>query len=176
MLLKGYQKEIFRPDCNPSFESVHCFAHLDEDVGDVLPYLNADLGGHQFTKDPPSVTFKIHGRLITIHARKIAVNSLKDEAEAEKILTWLKNLINETWERRNEIEPLFESAPQPKLIEVLKLLPKTNCRECGQPTCMVFAAQAVEGIKGSEDCPPLSEENRKKIQDYLEPFKLDRWY
>mgnify|MGYP001548476979 CR=1 FL=1 len=173
MLLKRYRKEIFRAECNSSFESVHCFAHLDEDVGDVIPYLNTEMGGYQFTKEPPSVTFKVHGRLITIHAKKIAVNALKDEAEADKILTWLKNQINETWEHRHEIEPSFESAPRPHLIEVLKCLPKTNCRECGQPTCMVFAARAVEGVKGPEDCPPLKAEDRERLRDYLGNFKLD---
>ncbi|MBW2711975.1 MAG: Fe-S cluster protein, partial [Deltaproteobacteria bacterium] len=30
-----------------------------------------------------------------------------------------------------------------------KLLPKTNCKECGQSTCMVFATQIAEGAKGS---------------------------
>ncbi len=95
MLLKGYQKEIFRAECNPSFESLHCYAHLNEDVGDALPFLNAELGGSQFTKTPPSVTFRVQGKLITVHARKIAVNALKDEEEADKILAWLKNQINE---------------------------------------------------------------------------------
>lgn len=172
MLLNTYRKEIFRAECNPSFEAVHCFAYLDEDVSEVLPYLNAEMGGYQFIKDPPSVTFKINGRLITIHSKKIAVNALKDEAEADKILNWLKNQINETWERRHEITPSFESAPQPKLIEILKLLPKTNCKECGQPTCMVFASLAVEGIKGVEDCPALAGENREKLSRYLSQFKF----
>ena len=45
MLLKTYQKEIFRPECNPDFESLHCIAYLDQDISAVLPYLNAELGG-----------------------------------------------------------------------------------------------------------------------------------
>jgi ArsR family metal-binding transcriptional regulator len=85
----------------------------------------------------------------------------------------MKQEINETWERRSEIEPRFEGAPKPKVFEILKLLPKTNCRECGQPTCMVFAAQAAEGGKGPEGCPPLSEEGKAKLQAYLEPFHLE---
>ncbi len=144
MLLKGFHKEIFRAKCNPGFESVHCFAHLDEDVSEVIPYLNAEMGGYQCIQEPPSVTLKIHGRLITIHGKKIAVNALKDETEADTILNWLKNQINDTWNRRHEIRPSFESAEKPKVIEILKLLPKTNCRECGQPTCMVFAVQIAE--------------------------------
>ena len=70
MLLKSYRKEIFRAKCNPEFTSVHCHAHLDQDVREVLPYLNAELGGYQFIQEPPSVTFKIHGRLITVECSR----------------------------------------------------------------------------------------------------------
>jgi len=79
MLLSGYTKNIFRPECNASFESVHCVALLNEDVGDALPYLNAVLGGTQYLHDPPEVMFHHHGRIIKVGAREIAINALKDE-------------------------------------------------------------------------------------------------
>ena len=91
--------------------------------------------------------------MITVHGKKIAINALKDEAEAGKIVEWLKREINEAWEKRDEIEPSYESLPRPQVFEVLKMLPKTNCRECGEPTCMVFAVAVTEGVKGAEDCP-----------------------
>jgi len=53
-------------------------------VSDALPYVNAVLCGNSYSKDPPSVGFKINGKLITIHSRKIAVNALKDEEETTK--------------------------------------------------------------------------------------------
>lgn len=173
MLLKAYRKEVFRAKCNPSFQSVHCIAHLDEDVGEVIPYLNAELGGQRYTKEPPSVTFQVHGKLITVHPREIAVNALKDEAEADKILEWLKQEINEVWANRESITPKYEGLKKPQVFEILKTLPKTNCRECGLPTCMVFAVQAAEGVKGPEDCPPMNEENRSLLADYLAQFDLD---
>lgn len=173
MLLKSYTKEIFNNECMPSARSVQCFAHLEEDVGEALPYLNAFLGGHSFTGDPPSVTFKVHGKLITIHSKKIAINALKDEEEATKIIEWLKREINSVWENRGEIEPSFESALTPKLIEILKLLPKTNCRECGQNTCMVFATLMVDSVKGHEDCPALDDFSRKKLLEYMSQFRFD---
>lgn len=173
MLLKSYIKEIFRPKCNPGFQSVHCIAHLDQDIGEVIPYLNAELGGFEYLKDPPAVTFKIHGRLITIHHDRIAINALEDEDEADRVLEWLKREINQTWEKRKEITPSYESAPRPQIIEILKLLPKTNCRDCGQPTCMVFAAQVAEGGKGAEDCPALDEQKRKDLSEYLSRFRFD---
>ena len=175
MLLRSYRKEIFRPECNPSFTSLHCLARLDQDVGPALPYLNSHLGGFEYHSDPPAVTFRVQGRLITVHNDRIAINSLKDEAEADKILDWLKREINECWEGRDRIEPSFEGAPQPRLIEVLKLLPKTNCGECGRPTCMVFASQVVEGVLGAGDCPGLQEEKRSRLEAYLKPFGLEQW-
>ena len=173
MLLQSYKMEIFRAECNPSFEALHCFAHLEQDVSEAIPYLNAVLGGFTYQKDPPSVTFKAHGKLITVHAKKIAVNALKDDNEAIKIIEWLKQEINSAWENRENIEPRYEAAPQPKVIEILKLLPKTNCKECGQPTCMVFSTQVAEGAKGVDDCPPLDNASREQLSSYLGQFRFD---
>jgi ArsR family metal-binding transcriptional regulator len=173
VLLKTYTKEIFRPECNPRFESLHCVAHLDQDISGVLPYLNAVLGGFEYLKDPPTVTFKVYGKLITVQPRQIAVNALRDEEEADKILEWLKREINDAWERREEITPSYEGAPKPRVLEILKLLPRTNCHECGQPTCMVFAAKIAEGAKGPEDCTPLKEDMRVKLEKYMSDFRFD---
>ena len=139
----------------------------------VLPYLNAVLGGFEYLKDPPAVIFRSQGKLITVHGDKIAINALRDEAEADKILEWLKREINEAWENRDHIEPSCEGAPKPKLIEILKLLPRTNCRDCGMPTCMVFAARMAEGVKGPEDCPPLGADDKQRLEEYMSKFKFD---
>jgi len=133
----------------------------------------AALGGFEYFREPPAVTFRVQGKIITVHPREIAVNALKDEEEADKILEWLKREINEAWEKRGEFEPSYEGAPKPKVLEILKLLPKTNCRECGQPTCMVFAVKIAEGAKGPEDCPALEEEERLKLAEYIGQFQLD---
>jgi ArsR family metal-binding transcriptional regulator len=173
VLLSGYSKEIFRPECNPGFQSLHCIAHLNQDIRDVLPYLNTVLGGYEYYQNPPAVTFRPQGKLVTVHPDKIAINALKDEDEADKLLEWLKREINEAWEKRDEIEPSYESLPRPKVFEILKMLPKTNCRQCGEPTCTVFAVAVTEGVKGAENCPPLSNESREKLLDYLKPFRMD---
>jgi ArsR family metal-binding transcriptional regulator len=174
MLLTSYRKEIFRPECNPSFQSLHCLAHLDQDITEAIPYLNASLGGFEYLKDPPAVTFRIQGKLITVHPLAIAINALKDEGEADKILEWLKREINDAWENRDKISPRYEGAPKPKILEILKLLPKTNCRECGQPTCMVFATLAAQGVKDAGDCPVLTEDKQMLLQKYLAHFCFDQ--
>ncbi|RQD82651.1 MAG: acetyl-CoA decarbonylase/synthase complex subunit gamma [Methanocalculus sp. MSAO_Arc2] len=40
-------------------------------------------------------------------------------------------------------------------IDVYKLLPKTNCQECGEANCMAFATKLVNGEYTIPDCPPL---------------------
>ncbi len=170
MLLKSYSMEIIRPKCNPNFERLHCIAHLDQDISEVLPYLNALWGGESFSKDPPSLTIKLQGKIITLHPKEIAITAIQDKEEAEKILEWLKKEINETWEKRDQITPLYETPPKPEVIKILQFLPKTNCKKCGAPTCMVFAAQMVEGGRSVDQCPELSEENKRKLKEYLSQF------
>jgi CO dehydrogenase/acetyl-CoA synthase gamma subunit (corrinoid Fe-S protein) len=60
-----------------------------------------------------------------------------------------------------------------ELIEILKMLPKTNCKECGEPTCMVFAARVAEGVRGSQDCPPLGAGNKQQLKKYMGQFKFE---
>ncbi len=172
-MLKTYKKEVFRAKCNATFQAVHCIAKLDQDISAVLPYLNTELGGYEYLQDPPAVTFKSAGKLITVQGREIAVNALKDKDEAEKILQWLKNEINTTWERRAEIAPSFEGAPRPGVMEIFTLLPRTNCHECGEPTCLVFATLVAQGIKTAQDCPPISPDGKTRLNDYMGGFTLD---
>jgi ArsR family metal-binding transcriptional regulator len=173
MLLTGWTKEITRVACRPEARTLHCIARLNEDIAAVIPYLNAVLGGYTYIKEPPSVTFRSQGKLITVHADHIAINANRDEEEAEKILQWLQREINEAWEKRDRITPSYEAAPRPQIFEILRLLPKSNCGKCGQPTCIVFASQAMEGGKTADDCPELAPDAGEKLQQYLARFRFD---
>ena len=173
MILKSYKKEISRPKCNPGFQTVNCLARLDQDIEEVLPYINARLGGFEYFKDPPQVIFNVDGKTIAVHPREIVIHALKDAEEADKILEWIKREINETWEKKGDIEPKYEGMPKPKVFDILKMLPMSNCRKCGLPTCMVFATQIAGGIKAPDDCPELDEQKRRDLSEYLTHFKFD---
>ena len=172
MFLKTYRKEIFRPECNPEFESLHCIAYLDQDISGVLPYLNAALGGFDYVKEPPAVIFKSQGRLISVHGDKIAINALKDEAQADQILNWLVGEINSAWQNRDRIEPSFEGVPKPNVVDLLKYLPQTNCRDCNCPTCLVFACRMAEGVKSPHDCTHLADESLQRLNRIMSGFKF----
>jgi acetyl-CoA decarbonylase/synthase complex subunit gamma len=48
-------------------------------------------------------------------------------------------------------------------LEIYKLLPKTNCKECGQPTCLAFAMKLAQKQAELSACPYVSEESKAKL-------------
>jgi acetyl-CoA decarbonylase/synthase complex subunit gamma len=48
-------------------------------------------------------------------------------------------------------------------IEIFKMLPKTNCKECGFPTCLAFAMALASGKAELDACPYVSEEAKEKL-------------
>jgi len=57
-------------------------------------------------------------------------------------------------------------------IDVYKLLPKTNCKECGVENCMAFATKIVNREVTLEQCKPLlKKENEKAYQQLKEMLK-----
>ena len=54
-------------------------------------------------------------------------------------------------------------------LDVYKLLPKTNCKDCNLPTCMAFAMQVAAKQKALTDCPHISEETKADLSDASTP-------
>ncbi len=48
-------------------------------------------------------------------------------------------------------------------LEIFKLLPKTNCKKCGMPTCLAFAMALAQKRAKLEDCPDVSQEAKEKL-------------
>jgi acetyl-CoA decarbonylase/synthase complex subunit gamma len=53
-------------------------------------------------------------------------------------------------------------------MEIYRLLPGINCKECGEVTCMAFASALIERKKTVEDCPPILEEKYREKKEKLE--------
>ncbi len=54
-------------------------------------------------------------------------------------------------------------------IQIFKLLPKTNCKECGVPTCLAFAMNLASGKAELDSCPYVSDESRAKLAEASAP-------
>jgi len=56
-----------------------------------------------------------------------------------------------------------------KGAEIIKKLPKTNCKECGYPTCFAFAMKLATGGAKLEDCPYLPTEVKAELEAAMAP-------
>ncbi len=54
-------------------------------------------------------------------------------------------------------------------MQIYKSLPKTNCKDCGLPTCMAFAMQVAAKQRALEDCPHVSEEATSALSESSAP-------
>jgi acetyl-CoA decarbonylase/synthase complex subunit gamma len=56
-----------------------------------------------------------------------------------------------------------------KGLDIFKLTPKTNCKDCGNPTCMAFAMKVAQGAVAVDKCPHLSADALKTLGEASEP-------
>ncbi len=167
--------EIFRPKMDSTKEVLHAIATFEADISPAFPYINAELGGWDYDRHNQVLLLKLSaGKWITLHPQKIAIRGIRDLDEAQALLAWIQGQVNDIHERRDQITPRYTSQTGLKVMEILKLLPMTNCRACGYTTCMAFAAALREGEISLNDCPPVWEEScrekREKLRNYLESF------
>jgi acetyl-CoA decarbonylase/synthase complex subunit gamma len=54
-------------------------------------------------------------------------------------------------------------------IQILKLLPRTNCGDCGVPTCLAFAMSLAQGKAELSKCPHVSDEGKAALSEASAP-------
>ncbi len=54
-------------------------------------------------------------------------------------------------------------------LDIFKLLPKTNCKKCGQPTCLAFAMQLAQKKVNLSQCPDISDQAKKALEGASAP-------
>lgn len=54
-------------------------------------------------------------------------------------------------------------------IQIFKMTPKTNCKDCGSPTCMAFSMKVAQGAVDISACPHMSEEALASLSEATAP-------
>lgn len=173
MLIDKYDLEVFTPPCEPGAERYAARAMLTVDISDVLPYLNATLRGAVYHREANALTWKKGGHNISFHAYEIDTSNAEDREAAEKEMKGLVALVNRTWEHRSEITPDFEMHQRPTPMALYKLLPQTNCRQCGEATCFTFALKLAASQRTLDACPPLREPENAERLAQLQAMVID---
>lgn len=183
MLIERIEIEQVEP-CFADETKIRLIARIPVDVGDLLPYLNAVLANAAYVGesgagtgredergkvkpenaayagDRPALTFTKGPRLVTVYPRRVTIAKADDVADAEEVLAWLAERLNYVHEHRKEIKPVYEGKIKIKPLDIYGLLPQTNCRECGDQSCLAFALLLLQEKRRLQDCLPLYREEK----------------
>ncbi|NIS62400.1 MAG: Fe-S cluster protein [Proteobacteria bacterium] len=155
--------------CLADPEKIRTIAQLSDDIHEVLPYLNATLKGTTYNHAAGILTFKKDGAMITLYPITVTLAKVDDENHAKRMMEWLKAVINETFENRKNIQPDYERGTTLRALDIFKLIPGTNCKGCGEPSCLAFAVKlAGREIEVARCVPLFSAEYQDKRKVLLE--------
>jgi ArsR family metal-binding transcriptional regulator len=177
MLVEKIDIEHVEP-CFADETKIRLIASVPVDLSDLMPYLNAIISSATYVPQRPALTLTKGIRLVTLYPRKVTVAKADDIPDAEEILAWLCEKINYAHEHRDEIEPIYEGKIKVKPLDIYGLLPQTNCRECGEQSCLAFALLLLQEKHRLSDCGPLLREKRwadkrERLRETLEALGLE---
>jgi ArsR family metal-binding transcriptional regulator len=151
---------MFYGPCMADELRVRLVAHLSRNVSAALPYLNGAMPQACFNAGPCTLTFMDGGRMVTVYPQRIAIGKADGIVDSWRTLEKIRLLVNRTWARRDSITPLYERRSKPPALEIYKRLPRTNCKQCGQQTCMAFAVSLWQGQAVPNRCRPAFEDEQ----------------
>jgi ArsR family metal-binding transcriptional regulator len=159
--------------CMADEKKIRLIAYFDRDISVILPYINAVIKGASYNKNAPTLTFTKGRRLINLYNIKITIAKADDIIDAWQILDEVKALVNKTFEDRAKITPNYDEKVKVTALQIYGWLPKTNCKACGEATCLAFAVKLLLGEQKLLKCAPLLgeqrfAENKKIMQEMTE--------
>jgi ArsR family metal-binding transcriptional regulator len=160
MLIKTYNLQIDVSRHSADEFEYEAIAHLAEDIASALPYLNATLRNGEYFADAPAFSWRQDQHKIAFWRDRIAVEHIDSREQAKEIIEALVKLVNDVWERREEIEPDTTTRENLQPLELYRLLPRTNCKICGESTCFTFALKLAAGQLELKCCEPLYAEDQ----------------
>jgi ArsR family metal-binding transcriptional regulator len=124
-------------------------------LDDVLPYLATLPNVIAYNPETCTLTLRRQPGFISLYSEKAYITKVRDTEEGLELLQALVDAINETWEHRAELVALRARKQAPRPLDIWSLLPQTNCKKCGEATCMAFACNLLLQERELEECYPL---------------------
>ena len=134
---------------------------LDTDVSELFPYISAAVEGATYYDKPHYITFPLRDCHCSIYGETVAAGAFEDRDQALEFVSHLIDFLNDISSSKDSIKPNHKKYRHQPVLEVFKLLPRTNCQECGFTTCMAFAAAISRREVVPEQCPALTKPMRQ---------------
>lgn len=142
-------------------------ARLSDDISEIMPYINRVVKNANYNEHAPNLTMFKEFRMITLEPKELILIKALNDTDARQVLDWLKQMINDTAERKKEIEPLYASKKRPHPLQLYSWLPRINCEQCGEKSCLAFAALLSVGQQSLDLCQPLFTEDYQELRSVM---------
>jgi ArsR family metal-binding transcriptional regulator len=124
-------------------------------LDEVLPYLATLPNVITYNPETCTLTLRRQPGFISLYSEKAYITKVRDTEEGLELFKALVDAINATWDNREELVAITARKHAPRPLDILTLLPQTNCKICGEATCMAFACNLLLQERGLEECTPL---------------------
>jgi ArsR family metal-binding transcriptional regulator len=167
-LIIDYRFELIEDHHSPGSGRYGVRVILTTDISASFPYLNTMLDDALYDHENCILIGVSNRRRYAFRPHEIQAGMVTDPSEAPSIVDEVVGLVNRVWSEHECIVPSFRERKLPAVYDIYKLLPRTNCKECGYSTCLACAAGIRNGVISLAGCPLLSKpeytQNREKIR------------
>ena len=154
--ISGYKIQRTSP-CFTDAQKIRVIASLPCSVEELMPYLNAVLRGGSYQEEGKSFTFLYEKRPVIVEPEQITLGKTEDIDKAKEILDNVIKILNKVARERDNTLPSRKPQLQLSPYAIYKHLPRTNCKDCGEMTCLAFATRLIQEHCEAKQCPALHE-------------------
>ena len=130
--------------------------YFEEDMGPLFPYINAVAERAELYDRPPMVRFVFKGIYCAVYPHRCIASPMESQEHVRDFVDELVTYLTSILERKDEIVPRHTVFRPGAVPQILRLLPKTNCGDCGLKTCMTFAAMVAKQQVSPSQCPHMT--------------------
>jgi len=127
-------------------------------LDEVLPYLATLPNVISYNPEACTLTLRRQPGFISLYSSKAYITKVRDTEEGLELFRALADAINATWDHRAELVAMTARKHAPRPLDIWTLLPQSNCKKCGEATCMAFACKLLLQERALKECLPLRDD------------------
>ncbi len=128
---------------------------FDSAVVDLFPYLSAVADQAKLFLNPTNLRFVFKDRQCVLYPDRCIVTPFYDRHQVGVFVEDFLGFINEIADKKESILPRHKVFRNASVVDIIRLLPITNCRDCGFSSCMAFAAAVSQQQATPSRCPHI---------------------
>lgn len=157
MLIKGFTDLELRPPPHLRDRALwNAIFKLDSDVSHLFPYINAEIKDSLYFDNPHHIRFRWEEGGCGLYSDYATAGWFEGRDLAVDYIWKIIDFLNLLDENKGSIKPDHRKFKHIPVLEIFKILPRTNCGKCGYPTCMAFAAAVSSRNASPEKCPDFT--------------------